>query len=32
MEVIAVSFVILFGGTYGVGTLLLERTSFDELN
>ena len=32
MEVIAVSFVILFGGTYGVGTLLLERTGSDELN
>ena len=32
MVVIAVSFVILFGGTYGVGTLLLERTDSNELN
>jgi hypothetical protein len=26
MEVVAVSFIILFSGTYGVGTILLERT------
>ena len=32
MVVVAVSFVILFGGTYGVGTLLLGRTSSDEYN
>ena len=32
MEVIAVSFIILFGGTYGVGTLLLTRTDSDKAN
>ena len=32
MEVIAVSFIILFGGTYGVGTILLERKETDNLN
>ena len=32
MEGIAISFVILFGGTYGVGTLLLGRTGSDEYN
>ena len=32
MEVIAVSFIVLFGGTYGVGTILLERKETDDLN
>ena len=32
MEVIAVSFIVLFGGTYGVGTILLERKGTDDLN
>ena len=32
MEVVAISFVILFGGTYGVGTLLLERTGSNKIN
>ena len=32
MEVIAVSFIVLFGGTYGVGTILLERKETDNLN
>ena len=32
MEVVAVSFIILFGGTYGVGTLLLVRTSSNKFN
>ena len=32
MDVIAVSFIILFGGTYGVGTILLERKETDDLN
>ena len=32
MEAVAISFVILFGGTYGVGTLLLERTGSKKIN
>ena len=32
MEVIIVSFIVLFGGTYGVGTILLERKETDNLN
>ena len=32
MEVIAVSFIILFGGTYGVGTILLGRKETDHSN
>ena len=32
MEVIAISFIVLFGGTYGVGTLLLGKISSDELD
>ena len=32
MEVIAVSFIVLFGGTYGVGTILLGRKETDNLN
>ena len=32
MEVIAVSFIILFSGTYGVGTTLLGRKKIDDLN
>ena len=32
MEVIAISFIVLFGGTYGVGTILLERKETDNLN
>ena len=32
MEVIAVSFIILFSGTYGVGTILLGRRQSDDLN
>jgi len=32
MEVVAVSFIILFGGTYGVGTLFLARTDSDKAN
>ncbi len=32
MEVIVVSFIVLFGGTYGVGTILLERKETDNLN
>ena len=32
MEVVAVSFIILFGGTYGVGTLFLKRTDSEEVN
>ena len=32
MEVIAVSFIILFGSTYGVGTILLGRKEIDDLN
>jgi len=32
MEVVAISFIILFGGTYGVGTLLLGRTSSNKFN
>ncbi len=32
MEVIVVSFIVLFGGTYGVGTVLLERKETDNLN
>ena len=32
MEVIVVSFIVLFGGTYGVGTILLERKEADNLN
>ncbi len=31
MEVIAVSFIILFGGTYGVGTLFLGKNISDDL-
>jgi len=31
MEVIAVSFIILFGGTYGVGTLLLGKNISKDL-
>ena len=30
MEVIAVSFIILFGGSYGVGTIFLGRTRTDD--
>ena len=32
MEVIAVSFIILFSGTYGVGTILLGLKEIDDLN
>ena len=32
MQVINVSFIVLFGGTYGVGTILLERKENDNLN
>ena len=32
MEVIAVSFINLFSGTYGVGTILLGRKEIDDLN
>ena len=32
MEVVAVSFIILFGGTYGVCTILLGRKEIDDLN
>jgi len=32
MEVIAVSFIVLFGSTYGVGTILLGRKGTDDLN
>ena len=32
MEVIAVSFIILFSGTYGIGTILLGRKQIDDLN
>ena len=32
MEVIAVSFIVLFGGTYGVGTILIGRKETDDLN
>mgnify|MGYP001359162824 CR=1 FL=1 len=32
MEVIAVSFIVLFGGTYGVGTILLGRKETEDLN
>ena len=32
MEVVAVSFIILFGGTYGVVTILLGRKGIDDLN
>ena len=32
MEVIAISFIILFGGSYGVGTILLGRRQSDDLN
>ena len=32
MEVIAISFIVLFGGTYGVGTILLGRKETDNLN
>mgnify|MGYP003139198926 CR=1 FL=1 len=32
MEVIAVSFIVLFGSTYGVGTILLGRKETDDLN
>ena len=32
MEVIIVSFIVLFGGTYGVGTILLERKETDNIN
>jgi len=32
MEVIAVSFIVLFGGTYGVGTILLGRKESDDSN
>jgi hypothetical protein len=31
MEVIAISFIILFGGSYGVGSILLERKQVDDL-
>jgi hypothetical protein len=32
MEVIAISFIVLFGGSYGVGTILLGRRQSDDLN
>ena len=32
MEVIAISFIVLFGGTYGVGTILLGRKDTEDLN
>ena len=32
MEVIAVSFIVLFGVTYGVGTILLGRKDTEDLN
>ena len=32
MEVIAISFIVLFGGTYGVGTILLGRKETNDLN
>ena len=32
MEVVAVSFIILFGGTYGVGTLFLARPDSEKSN
>ena len=32
MEVIAISFIVLFGGTYGVGTILLGRKETEDLN
>ena len=32
MEVVAVSFIVLFGGTYGVGTILLGRKDTEDLN
>ena len=32
MEVIAVSFIVLFGSTYGVGTILLGRKETEDLN
>ena len=28
MEVIAISFIVLFGGTYGVGTILLGKKEY----
>ena len=30
MEVIAVSFIVLFGSTYGVGTILLGRKEIND--
>ena len=30
MEVIAISFIVLFGSTYGVGTILLGRKDISE--
>ena len=32
MEVIAISFIVLFGSSYGVGTILLGRKKIDDLN
>ena len=32
MEVIAISFIVLFGGSYGVGTIFLGRRQSDDLN
>jgi len=29
MEIVVISFIILFGGSYGVGTVLLEKDSTD---
>ena len=32
MEVVAVSFIILFGSTYGVGTVLLGRGKYRDID
>ena len=32
MEIVVVSFIILFGGSYGVGTVLLEKDSTDNID
>ena len=32
MVVVVVSFIVLFGGTYGVGSILLERNDTNDLN
>ncbi len=32
MEIVVVSFIILFSGSYGVGTVLLEKDSTDKID